>query len=486
MKDSNLWLIVCLVVVGAYWLIPYAIARADAAEQLQVPSRYFAETGHNIGGQFLAFYTAHNGEVIFGKPITEIHQEQGLEVQYFEHVRLEKDKRYPNRVLVSTLGEMLARERSNESPFKHHPAAPAEVSTYFSSTGHNLSYAFRQFWEEYGAHPIFGSPVSEAFLTYDEDGVAYTVQYFERVRLEYRLKHPGGQATVQVGALGHEYAQQYVDQALLEPARPIEILGESTITFAPLPGDMQNISLAARQFDGLKIAPGEHVSYLETVGELSTETGYVAGSGIVNGGTGEVLAGGICYLSTALFQAVLQAGLAVQERHSHTVLLPDLSDTPGMDSAVYTSDGKGLNRNGLYDLDLRWSNDMPDPLIITTKVITNGTLKVQLWGYHDGRKSKLHEPIIDQLSGPGSIWRSDASLPPCTVKQIIRGVPGMSTTIEREVLDAKGDILHQDQFFSFYSPFKDVFIYGPGITPIYDGRETPDVAAREACTQARR
>jgi hypothetical protein len=62
----------------------------------------------------------------------------------------------------------------------------------------------------------------------------------------------------------------------------------------------------------------------------------------------------------------------------------------------------------------------------------------------------------------------------------------MSTTIEREVLDAKGDILHQDQFFSFYSPFKDVFIYGPGITPIYDGRETPDVAAREACTQARR
>jgi hypothetical protein len=433
----------------------------------------------------LAFYTAQQGEIVFGKPITEMHMEQGKEVQYFEHVRLERDPHYSDRVVVSTLGKMLTLQRSDEPPFMRHSAAPAAASTYFSSTGHNLSYAFRQFWEAYGGHPIFGSPISEPFLAYNEtDQQTYTVQYFERVRLEYRLKHPGAPAQVRVGALGREYAMHTLDAALLQPARAVQVLGTSTIHFAPLPGDLQNISLAARQFNGLKIAPGEHVSYLETVGELSVETGYVAGSGIVNGGMNEVIAGGICYLSTAIFQAVMEAGLAVQERHAHTVLLPDLSDTPGLDSAVYTSDGKGLNRTGPYDLDLLWSNDMPDPIVLTTEVLTSGKLTVDLWGYNDGRTTTMSEPIIAQQSGPGSIWQADHSLPPCTVRRVMQGVPGMSVTIERKVVDATDQVVHEDRFFSFYSPFKDVYVYGPGVTPIYDGRETPDVAAREACEQA--
>ncbi len=56
-----------------------------------------------------------------------------------------------------------------------------EVSDYFPQTGHNITHGFRAYWKENGDVGLFGYPLTEEFA---ENGV--TVQYFERVRLEYR------------------------------------------------------------------------------------------------------------------------------------------------------------------------------------------------------------------------------------------------------------------------------------------------------------
>ncbi len=483
-KYQVLVLLPCLlaVCVLAAWL---SNVQAAPSHPFLVPSRYFPETGHNVGGPFLACYDKHGGETLLGQPLTEVIQERGRQVQYFEHMALEMSAGQSRRVSVVPLGEMMTRNRLDESAFVWHQAGPTEVSTFFASTGHNLSYGFRAFWEQHGGDLLFGTPISEAFIEHQSSsGNPTTVQYFERSRLEYRLDHPGGQAIVQPGDLGKEYATQHLAKDELAATRPITTIGTAEIHFSPFPGDIQNISLAARQFDNLKIFPDETVSYLETVGELSVDIGYVAGSGIVNGSYDEVIAGGICFLSTALFQAVVEAGLEVIERHPHTVLLPDLREAPGLDSAVFTSDGKGLNRDGPYDLDLRWRNDLPEPIIITTSIITSGKLTVSLWGYNDGRQTMLSEPVIAQSAGPGSVWRYDASLPLCNVTQVAQGVPGMRVTVERTVRDSADEVLHQDQFLSFYTPFKDVFVYGPGVTPIQDGSAGAAQEARTRCLQA--
>lgn len=468
------------------WLIlAISPVRAEQSDRFLVPSRYFGETGHNVGGLFLEFYDQHQGAIVFGLPITDVLNERGVLVQYFEYARLEIRPEHPNQVVIAPLGTLLSKDRQHEPAFARHEPGPAEVSAYFPSTGHNLSYQFHHFWHTYGGHRIFGLPISEPFLAYNEtEHRSYTIQYFERARLEYHLEHPGASPIIRAGLLGRDdiattYEQQGAD--LLQPAREIAVLGSSHVHFAPLPGDMQNISLAARQFASLKVAPGEQVSYLETVGELSSETGYVPGSGIVNGTEGQVIAGGICYLSTALFRAVLHAGLDILERHPHTVLLPDLGDAPGMDSAVFTADGKGLNRNGLYDLDLRWRNDMDEPIIITTDVITTGDLFVSLWGYSDGRTTTLSEPIVEYSSQPGVLWRYDSRLPACGVRKVVTGSPGMRTVIEREVRDSSGTVIHDDRLVSHYTSFKDVVLYGPGITPIQDGSVEPAQTARKNC-----
>jgi subtilisin family serine protease len=63
-------------------------------------------------------------------------------------------------------------------------ADPQDGSVYFPQTGHTLRGALLGYWRQNGGLPIFGYPTSEPFGERGEDGRDYTVQYFERHRLE--------------------------------------------------------------------------------------------------------------------------------------------------------------------------------------------------------------------------------------------------------------------------------------------------------------
>jgi hypothetical protein len=82
-----------------------------------------------------------------------------------------------------------------EGPKPTDPVAPGDpaVSDFFPETGHNIRYGFRTFWHQNGGLGLFGYPITEEFV---ENGIP--VQYFERVRLEYR------DGRVQLGLLGTE------------------------------------------------------------------------------------------------------------------------------------------------------------------------------------------------------------------------------------------------------------------------------------------
>jgi subtilisin family serine protease len=69
-------------------------------------------------------------------------------------------------------------------PFQPVPPPANAALTYFPQTQHTMGEPFRSFWQRNGGLPIFGYPISEAFTERGEDGRDYTVQYFERHRLE--------------------------------------------------------------------------------------------------------------------------------------------------------------------------------------------------------------------------------------------------------------------------------------------------------------
>ena len=67
--------------------------------------------------------------------------------------------------------------------------APQAGSTYFPETGHNVGPRFGAYWRANGGLAQFGYPLTEPFEQRLEDGKVYTVQYFERVRLELHPEH---------------------------------------------------------------------------------------------------------------------------------------------------------------------------------------------------------------------------------------------------------------------------------------------------------
>lgn len=162
---------------------------------------YFAQTQHNLCAGFAAYWNHFGGLDIYGYPLTEEFQQNGLTVQYFERARFEwHPGAWPERydVLLGLLGDELTVGRTGPA-FQRTPATGSAGCTYFVATAHNLCGAFQNYWNQFGGLAVFGMPISEPFV---ENGM--TVQYFERARFEL---HPGAwpeRYNVLLGRVGAE------------------------------------------------------------------------------------------------------------------------------------------------------------------------------------------------------------------------------------------------------------------------------------------
>lgn len=112
-----------------------------------------------------------------------------------------------------------------------------------------------------------------------------------------------------------------------------------------------NLYLGAVFIDWTLVLPGEVFSFWEQVGVPTYERGFEPAPVIVGGSIAMAPGGGLCQVSTTLYNAVLKAGLEVIERHPHTMPVGYVG--PGMDAAV------------AWDyLDLKFKNTSPWPIVV--------------------------------------------------------------------------------------------------------------------------
>lgn len=196
--------------------------------------RYFQETGHNVPEYFANYWAANGGLHQFGFPITEPYSQDGRTIQWFERARFERHlehKDTPYEVLLGQLGREV-RPADPPTTALTHPAA-----RYFPETGHNL-LIFRLYWEQNGGLARFGYPLTDELREVSQvDGQEYTVQYFERARLEYHPENRGTPFDVLLGLIGHE---QYTivkanDAAAAAAATPVP----PPVTAAAPPSSME-------------------------------------------------------------------------------------------------------------------------------------------------------------------------------------------------------------------------------------------------------
>lgn len=123
-----------------------------------------------------------------------------------------------------------------------------------------------------------------------------------------------------------------VDSELLAEIS-VEKLGEYTTYFKESNEERShNIALSVDAINNHVVFPGEEFSFNKVVGERTVEKGYKKAPVIVKGELSEDIGGGICQVSSTLFNAVSLKGIQMTERYSHSREVPYVP--PGRDATV--------------------------------------------------------------------------------------------------------------------------------------------------------
>ncbi|MED3997429.1 VanW family protein [Peribacillus frigoritolerans] len=126
-----------------------------------------------------------------------------------------------------------------------------------------------------------------------------------------------------------------------------------------------NISLATEAINNYVVFPGEVFSFNQVVGKRSVEKGYLLARVIVKGEFSEGIGGGICQVSSTLFNAIDNAGLQTVQRYSHTRSVPYVPS--GRDATV-----------SWYGPDFSFKNKYNQPILIRA-TIQGGMVSIKVY-----------------------------------------------------------------------------------------------------------
>jgi vancomycin resistance protein YoaR len=235
-----------------------------------------------------------------------------------------------------------------------------------------------------------------------------------------------------------------------EAARAMHItgvVGAYTTDYGGIPNRIHNVQLVAHLIDGKLIAPGATFSFNKTTGERNAAKGFLEAPVIVNGELTTGLGGGVCQVSTTVFNAAFEAGLDITERTNHALYISHYPQ--GRDATV-----------DYPDVDLKFVNDTEHWLLLRT-FVGPSTLTVGLYGTPTNRKVRsTTTPLV--VHGKPPVQKTvDPSLKPGEVVVDDPGVPAMSTSVTRDVYAPNGKLLHHDTWYSSYRASPKLVRVGP-------------------------
>ncbi len=156
--------------------------------------------------------------------------------------------------------------------------------------------------------------------------------------LYYSLKFFGGKKTVKATTvtIAPEVTKKELEKRIVLRGRYTTDFGTSSKARA------HNVMTAVQKFDGLTIEAGETVSFNDIVGERTAENGFKTAKIIVDGKYVDGIGGGVCQASTAVYNAVLKAGLDAKA-NAHSIC-PSYCP-PGLDAMISTSSDLIISNN---------------------------------------------------------------------------------------------------------------------------------------------
>ena len=187
-----------------------------------------------------------------------------------------------------------------------------------------------------------------------------------------------------------------------ELAQVQDVLGTFTTSFKTSGTSRSaNVTNGTSLINGTTLYPGEEFSTYETVAPFTQANGYYMAGSYLNGKVVDSIGGGICQVSTTLYNAVLLAELEVTERHNHSMIVTYVD--PSADAAIAESSGK----------DFRFVNNTDAPIYIEG-IINNKTVTINIYGKETraaSRKVSYESEILETIMPPADTIYQDASQP---------------------------------------------------------------------------
>ncbi len=220
-----------------------------------------------------------------------------------------------------------------------------------------------------------------------------------------------------------------------------------TTEYGGVPNRIHNVQLVARLVDDKLIAPGAEFSFNKTTGERTAAKGFLVAPVIVNGEVTTGLGGGVCQVSTTVFNAAFEAGVKITDRTNHALYISHYPQ--GRDATV-----------DYPDVDLRFVNDTGHWLLLRT-FVGPSSLTVSLYGTPTRRKvESTTAPLV--AHGKVKVKKTvDPTLKPG--EQVIDdpGEPALTTSVTRDVYAANGKLLYHDVWYSSYRAAPELLRVGP-------------------------
>lgn len=213
---------------------------------------------------------------------------------------------------------------------------------------------------------------------------------------------------------------------------------------------LSNIKLALSLINGYKLAPGETFSFNETVGQRTTERGFKVATAYSSGAVTQDVGGGICQVSTTLFNAAVKADMEIVERHNHSL------------TVSYVDKGKDASVN--WDSqDLRFTNTSDDDIYICCLLTDDKRVRIGMFG----KLLDNGETITVEAETTGRIdyeteYVANMLLPTGTTSVKQAGKSGYTATAYKIRWDKDGKQISKEVLCkSTYRATKEIIEYGP-------------------------
>lgn len=188
-----------------------------------------------------------------------------------------------------------------------------------------------------------------------------------------------------------------------ELSKVTDVLGTFTTSFSSSNDNRgANVSNACRLVNGTTLYPGEEFSAHDTISPITEANGYYLAGAYLNGQVVDSVGGGVCQVSTTLYNAVIRAELDVTQRNNHSMTVTYVD--PSADAAIAESSGK----------DFKFVNSTEHPIYIEGYTTSDKKVTFTIYGVEtrdSNRQVTFESKVLERIEPDTEVIYTDASLP---------------------------------------------------------------------------